>query len=94
MDYLPQFASPWLRRQRPGGGAAGQGNFQQRTCSCGGFQTQQGVNPTRWKGRLVPPSHRIAATTETQSPEGVILPHDEYAEYQRWQTLQNQMPDF
>ena len=78
----------------PGGGAAGQGNLQNRPNTRGGFQTQRGMNPSRGRGRLVPPSHRIAATTETQSPEGVILPHDEYAEYQRWQTLQNQMPDF
>ena len=78
----------------PGGGAAGQGNLQNRPNTRGGFQTQRGMNPSRGRGRLVPPSHRIAATTETQLPEGVILPHNEYAEYQRWQTLQNQMPDF
>ena len=78
----------------PGGGAAGQGNLQNRSGARGGFQAQQGMNPCRGKGRRVPPSHRIAATTETQLPEGVILPHNEYTEYQRWQTLQNQMPDF
>ena len=33
---------------------------------------------------MVPATHRIAATSE-----GVMVPHEEYAEYQRWQAMNN-----
>ena len=38
----------------------------------------------RVQSYVVPATHQITATSE-----GVMVPHEEYAEYQRWQAMNN-----
>ena len=46
--------------------------------------SQGGRAVGRGQSRVVPTTHRIAVTSE-----GVMVPHEEYAEYQRWQAMNN-----
>ena len=65
----------------PGGGAAAS-RSNANMARTGPNQGGRAVG--RGQSRVVPATHRIAATSE-----GVMVPHEEYAEYQRWQAMNN-----
>ena len=46
--------------------------------------SQGGRAVGRGQSHVVPTTHRIVVTSE-----GVMVPHEEYAEYQRWQAMNN-----
>ena len=65
----------------PGGGAAAsRGNANMARTG----PSQSGRAIGRGQLHMVPATHQIVATSE-----GVMVPHEEYAEYQRWQAINN-----
>ena len=68
----------------PGGGAARPDRNLER------FSQGRGIRARgRGQQRLVPESHRIAATTE-----GVTVPPEDWEEFQRFQAMANTMANF